>query len=609
MSNGKKLFTPNDVKKALAERLAKFELQLKDLHTRELRKDVHVEPSQHEADHGQPSHLEGPGVEGGHEDYAMNTPQHPPEQPVSSSHGIPAGQLTDLCPLCGQQDNPANGSCGCLNAGNGTGAEQAFSGNPSLNPTQPDPVAGLDQALALSEKKMVMEPLCKPHSKSMCKMCKKEEPVSKTDDYIDSKGNKKTVGINDKANLPGDKKSKEMSPAGSGGEVKKNALAKNAQMGYGPGAAKPPMAPPVAPPAPGMNKAYVSPTMTHGVSKPKPAAMQAAPKPVSDADHEADKKAAGIKTKKAAPEMEKAYVSPTMTHGTSKPKPAGTMVAPKPVSDADHAADLKAAGMKAKKAEPPMAKPPSGKNMGTTVPSAKPQTPKVGAGMQKPAGMLGKAAIPMAQMHGMADAHKEAKAIVHGMLNPKAKLTNPNDMGRADSYASAQQGGFSPKGPVHSGLELDRPKKLGKSEELSKSLGVCLMCGNMEHADSCGLPNNLKKAVQSKFQSKTSGVAISPITQGVPARKPAGAAYGHVSDGLGPHGTSIVSHLQGHLTAPGKKKKIVTVTSAPVSLAGEATNVGKAEQTPTAEETKVGQESSKGGKKKPEETSRNPSKK
>lgn len=97
----------------------------------------------------------------------------------------------------------------------------------------------------------------------------------------------------------------------------------------------------------------------------------------------------------------------------------------------------------AQKAEPPMAKPPSGVNMSTKVPTStsKPVTKSM-VGDMKGAGNTG--------------------------------LTSPSNMGRANTAQAALAGEFQPKGPISSGLELARPAKAGSPAGMraSGSLGL-----------------------------------------------------------------------------------------------------------------------------------------
>lgn len=89
-----------------------------------------------------------------------------------------------------------------------------------------------------------------------------------------------------------------------------------------------------------------------------------------------------------------------------------------------------------KKAEPPMAKPPSGKNMGTSVPTSKP-------GLTKMAPASDKARMDPAQ----------TKPAGSGVKLPGQNV----QAGRAKAYGAAMAGEFQPKAPVSSGLELDKP--------------------------------------------------------------------------------------------------------------------------------------------------------
>lgn len=101
------------------------------------------------------------------------------------------------------------------------------------------------------------------------------------------------------------------------------------------------------------------------------------------------------------------------------------------------ALEYQKAGLDKAGATPPTAKPPSGVNMGTKIPTSAPK------------GGMGKAALSP----GMAGQMKGGGATA---------LTSPSDTGRADTLSSALGGAFQPKGPVSSGLELDtKPPKAG----------------------------------------------------------------------------------------------------------------------------------------------------
>lgn len=413
----------------------------------------HMEPGTHE--NGAPG--EAPHMEpGGHEQLAMPMPDNAPAQPVGSAAGVPsadlmapaidqpspldpnAGGAADLCPLCNKQDVP--GSCTCL---------QSAAPSPGMlpDPAAPQPLALSDDSgagmgaapggMMMSEKQPGSQPVASPTEMSKADMCKscgkahemnkcgdglqvKPGAVAKAADFVNVDGKKKTVGVADKAKLPpkgadnagpglDGADPKEMSAAGSGGEMKKAAL-----------------------PA---------------VKKPE--------------------------------EKKKLIVSAVTT-----------------------APPIAAGGPGAMKAEPPMAKPPSGQNSATAVPAAKPKVPKVGGVSSAPAPM-GKAALPaQAKQHGMVDASRAGAAAA--VPAPKTAMPAPAaHAARAAGHAAAMGGAFTPKGPVVSGLEL-APKKpagmaapgaaarkpFGKNEEqkstLKKSdLGNCLLCGRPEHGDSC----------------------------------------------------------------------------------------------------------------------------
>lgn len=100
------------------------------------------------------------------------------------------------------------------------------------------------------------------------------------------------------------------------------------------------------------------------------------------------------------------------------------------------------------KAEPPMAKPPSGVNMSTHVPTSKPGVKK--EELEK--GVMADIAQRESQQMG---APKQSQ--------PNVKLPGHTQQAqRAANFTSALGGAFQPKGPVSSGLELDKPKNIAK---------------------------------------------------------------------------------------------------------------------------------------------------
>lgn len=159
-------------------------------------------------------------------------------------------------------------------------------------------------------------------------------------------------------------------------------------------------------------------------------------------------------------------------------------------------------GQKNAKAEPPMAKPPSGKNPATMTPTASAGAPKV----QGAPGGMAKAALPAtpkAQMaqHAQVAGSKAAAGAPAAGAAPAAMPSPAQHAGRAQAFQSAAAGAFQPKGPVVSGLEL-APKKpagmmappgsvrqptgpgpaqkspFGKNEK-------CVFCGRSEHPGDC----------------------------------------------------------------------------------------------------------------------------
>lgn len=117
-----------------------------------------------------------------------------------------------------------------------------------------------------------------------------------------------------------------------------------------------------------------------------------------------------------------------------------------------------------KAATPPMAKPPSGKNMGTAVPTSAPKPPA----MAKPAAPAGpklptmKAELDLekAGLPGQPKAQMAQHANIVGSkaavpAPPPAPLPNATaHAARASEFTQAAAGAFQPKGPINSGLAL-----------------------------------------------------------------------------------------------------------------------------------------------------------
>jgi hypothetical protein len=205
--------------------------------------------------------------------------------------------------------------------------------------------------------------MCKACGSSPCKCAMKAE-------LVDSKGKHTSNGVNPKSVMPDDKPCKEVSASGSGGQIKSVGAIRKAAME--------------------MSKSYIPSHTKYGATKPV-TGNEPAPKPVSAEDHEADKKAAGIKKEELLSkpsvseaqrramgaaasgnstlgipkkvgkefidadkggklpehkknELEKAYIPSHTKYGSTKPV-TGNEPAPKPVSAADHEADKKAAGL------------------------------------------------------------------------------------------------------------------------------------------------------------------------------------------------------------------------------------------------------------------------
>lgn len=375
-----------------------------------------------------------------------------PQSPVGSGNEVPVGQLGPEgqaqmetgggnCPLCGQPDMP--GKCLCLQTHGGPAA------------------AGAPQPLALSEKLgKVAPPGREKQVKALKPKVGTESAFKIAWSSYDKKAKAARKNFLDKGEAP-------VVPEGLNmGEVQKNAA-----MGYGqgaPGAVKP------SAPALPTNK-------SEGLCKTcgKMAKMC---KCMSKADFvdPKGKKSSNSDVNKGPPDA--AGIKELPRGGSSGP--------------------VKPNSFAVKKAEPPMAKPPSGKNPATMTPAAKPAAPtaapKTGA-VPKPAapkaGLMGKAeevtkaalaVAPKAQMqqHGLMAGSKAAAgaAPTSPLAGPRQPLQHPAQMGRANAMQSALGGAFQPKGPVHSGLELARPK--APSMGIQKSEG-CPFCGRPDHWGDC----------------------------------------------------------------------------------------------------------------------------
>ncbi len=445
-----KVYTPADIQTALKERLKKFEIQLKDLSARELRKDEHMEPGIHEA--GQPGaeqHIEP----GGHENAVMPMPQSPAEQPVGSSHGIPQGQLQDLCPMCGQPDMP--GQCTCLNGG----------GNEGLDPGIIDAgAAGVPSTpLNLSEDELALSE-CE-HGKD-CKSC----GLKKDADFINIDGKKETKGIHPDAKLPpGDdqvlpnkKKSKKVESQDDN-EVKENSqgLAK-----AGPPMAKPPSGGPA------------------GAVAPAPVAAAKAPKVAGPAG---GPKGLGKAALNMAGAAKMAGVHAAVDSFKAAGKGGAPAVKPMPTAGAhaDRAATFGSAMAGDYQPKGPVS---SGLEL-----AGKPK-------MAAPGRLVGKAEEAPNREKIFGDKYKKDKAVAD------TKQTQDNHNKEAQAVRNGTSG---------------KPWLKKAADELSKSLGACLHCGNEEHAGVCGLAKNIKSSLIK---------VASPLFTAPPKVKPAAAGLGHVSN-------------------------------------------------------------------------------
>jgi hypothetical protein len=206
-----------------------------------------------------------------------------------------------------------------------------------------------------------------------------------------------------------------------------------------------------------------------------------------------------------------------------------------------------------KKAEPPMAKPPSGVNMATKVPTSAPKAPKMGGGMPKMAkddsiAAGGDVSIQKGVLSDIATKDAESRgAPVHAVPAKHTKMPSPEEHAvRAATHQAAMQGAFQPKGPVQSGLELARPP--GRP----------------------GVFGRISKLGKAALVAEKRKVSITPPTQEAPALKPAGQKYhtvagapgGKTIPGAGPAGTRTQVPLGGSTGNTTSKGPELTATVA-----------------------------------------------
>lgn len=119
---------------------------------------------------------------------------------------------------------------------------------------------------------------------------------------------------------------------------------------------------------------------------------------------------------------------------------------------------IKLPGSNLKKATPPMAKPPSGQNMGTKVPTSAPKAPAMKSEELEKVG-LPASPKAQAQQHAL---HVGSKAVSPAGAPAPVKLPGQEVQAqRAQGFQAAAAGAFEPKGPVSSGLELAPKPKVG----------------------------------------------------------------------------------------------------------------------------------------------------
>lgn len=205
--------------------------------------------------------------------------------------------------------------------------------------------------------------------------------------------------------------------------------------------------------------------------------------------------------------LKKDYISPAHKHGVSKPV-TGPAPAPKPVSEADHQADLKAAGMKKALGDPA----PNAGSRTTGAPKLPGAAPKPQFGMANlaagKAGLAAQGVKPMSPLGapklpgmGAAAAPKlpgaapAAPKLPAPPGAPKAPAAGTAGLKPPPAPGAAKPGSAAPAAAAPKPMMAPKPaapaapKPMGKSEkaaaDLKKSLGSCLLCAKPEHSGEC----------------------------------------------------------------------------------------------------------------------------
>ena len=530
-----KQHTMDDVKAGIAALLKKYEADFIELSKRELGKadPGHMEPGMHEAPQpGVAEHAEP----GGHEQFEMDTPDTQPQEPVSSSAGIPSGELMaptsqqptsqdpnagmgeDRCVTCGNPDRP--GACTCLGASGMQFGRMGGDRGPTPPYTQPGIVKndlmgyGMDSGaaggamgsagaagsgLALSEDEESGEESPAPE----CPTCGGPSNV------LGSLGNRKhfkcrNCGMQHSTVPPKDAKKSDKEPSHQ---------------------------PSNNPDAMAMAEESVSEKLCKPCGKVHKAGEACMAKGADFMDPEGKKKSTGVvgvlphTDDKLGPGMSgpKCKVIPSPGSGGEKRpvKKADEDLSKPPKSEAQRRAMGAAAGgnstlgipkkvgkefidadkggkLPAKKAEPPMAKPPSGKNPATMTPSATPKPPKLGGAPTapgKPAAMG--AATPAKPKMAFGTGIKPGSGTPAGPFGKSDGMARMRNQHALDAAFKAPLAAAAvpskpilthPSDPTRAqGYAEHMPAgKFGKSEKLTKAeLGNCPLCLRPEHLGKC----------------------------------------------------------------------------------------------------------------------------
>lgn len=439
------------------EDLAKREQFKENLRKASLFEDAHPEPGVHEpAAVGVEQHME-PGA---HEQFQLNPPAQPDAataEPIVGGTGIAPGQLDpmgapgqshqppgdaaptpggpqavpangdDMCPLCGNVDQP--GSCTCLNDmmlgkkelnKNALMGYPGGAGNGQAPGSSPSGAIGAGMAMSTPASPAMGTGMSQGASAGIAPQAGMPMQMSEADGKTNDPSKKQPFAKQPDAKLPPEA-GKVVPQPGSGGKPKANSPFGKAAV------------PEAKPPSGKVPGATAQPAMASNTSKPG-IAKSMDPKRNAGTDgsygeaSEHGAKAPGFNS--AANTEIKGYNAPT------HPEPQAQNAGPQHAAPVDFAHQDKQHWIHALTAHM------QSRRMGKTEP-------------------LGKAVLapPKVQMqqHAAMDASKQAAGAVAPPASPKANLTHPSNMDRANSHAAALGGAFQPKGQVTSGLQTAKP--------------------------------------------------------------------------------------------------------------------------------------------------------